>query len=315
MAGSGRCDAGAVEAELARAARSQHGVFSRRQAHQAGSTDRRIALAVARGDWVKCTSSVFLVAGVPRAFLTSVWLAVLASGDGAMLCLRIAGHLYTLDGVPAPGVFDLYVPPGRRPRNVPRARLHRVDVGPPAYCSGLPLTPLALTVIDLAREFPPAAGGRIVADALRTGRVSLPELEGQLAASATRNNIARARAAVLLADPRLESILEDELFVIICRGGIAVVPQYEVFDHGHLVARVDFGIPELRLALESDGYGTHALRPGFERDREKSALLQLAGWSLLSFTATQIRRQPNWVYEVVRRRVEQRRYELGIESR
>ena len=129
-----------------------------------------------------------------------------------------------------------------------------------------------------------------------------------------RKHIARARQAVLAADPRLESILEDELFMIIRRGGIDVVPQYEVFADGQFVARVDFGIPELRLALESDGYGTHALRPGFERDRERAALLQLAGWNLLSFTATQIRRQPNWVYDVVCRRVEQRRLELGIES-
>ena len=75
------------------------------------------------------------------------------------------------------------------------------------------------------------------------------------------------------------------------------------------------GFPKLRLAIEADGYATHALRPGFERDREKAALLQLAGWSVLSFTATQIRRRPNPVYEVVCRRVEQRREELGLDSR
>ncbi len=74
---------------------------------------------------------------------------------------------------------------------------------------------------------------------------------------------------------------------------------------GKWVARVDFALPGIRLAIECDGYDTHARRPGFERDREKSALLQLAGWSLLSFTAIQIRERPDWVIATVLQRVRQ----------
>jgi very-short-patch-repair endonuclease len=282
---------------------------------QAGYSDRQIQLAVERGDWVKCTSAVFLVAGTPSPFLANAWVAVLAAGKGAMLSHRVAGQLHKLDGVPTRTVLDIYVPAARRPRDVPRARLHRVDVGPPVRCLGLPATALPLTVVDLARELPAGTGTRIVADALRTGRVSLEALEHELTVSAMRNHIERARQAVLLADPRLESILEDELFRIVRHVNIEIIPQYEIFAGGQFVARVDFGIPKLRLALEADGYATHALRPGFERDREKAALLQLAGWTALSFTASQIRRRPNWVHDVVCRRVEQRRNELGLESR
>ena len=130
-----------MESGLAQVAQSQHGVFSRRQARQAGYSDRQIELAIVRGDWVKCTSAVFLVAGAPAPFLASIWVAVLAAGDGAMLSHRVAGQLHRLDGVPAPTVFDLYVPAGRRPRAVPRARLHHVDVGRPAYRSGCPSPP------------------------------------------------------------------------------------------------------------------------------------------------------------------------------
>lgn len=304
-----------MEPGLARTARSQHGVFSRLQARQAGYSDRQLGLGVKRGDWVKCTSAVFLVVGAPNAFLANAWVAILAAGEGAMLSHRVAGQLHKLDGVPAPVMLDLYVPARRRPRDVPRARLHRVDVGPSVRCSGLPVARLPLTVVDLARELPAENGIRIVADALRTRRVSLAALELELTASAMRNRIERARHAVRLADPRLESVLESELLMIVRPIDIEVVPQYEVFADGHFVGRVDLGVPKLRLAIEADGYATHALRPGFERDREKAALLQLAGWSVLSFTATQIRRRPNWVYEVVCRRVEQRREELGLDSR
>ena len=104
-----------------------------------------------RGDWVKVASAVFGLAGVPMQFFARAWIAVLAGGDGAMLAHQAAGQLHKLDGVPASSYFDLYVPPSRRPRSVPGARLHRFDAGPPTTCLELPTAPLALTVIDLAR--------------------------------------------------------------------------------------------------------------------------------------------------------------------
>jgi Protein of unknown function (DUF559) len=73
---------------------------------------------------------------------------------------------------------------------------------------------------------------------------------------------------------------------------ITMCDGYTVMLGEQFVARVDMALPHLRLAIEADGYATHALRPGFERDRERAALLQLAGWSVLSFTANQIRRRP-----------------------
>ena len=142
-----------MEPGLARTARSQHGVFSRLQARQAGYSDRQLGLGVKRGDWVKCTSAVFLVVGAPNAFLANAWVAILAAGEGAMLSHRVAGQLHKLDGVPAPVMLDLYVPARRRPRDVPRARLHRVDVGPSVRCSGLPVARLPLTVVDLPASF------------------------------------------------------------------------------------------------------------------------------------------------------------------
>ncbi len=100
-------------------------------------------------------------------------------------------------------------------------------------------------------------------------------------------------------------MLEHELLVLLRRAGLNPVAQYVVTVGGRAIARVDFALPGIRLAIEADGYGTHALRPGFERDREKSADLQVAGWWLLSFTATQIRQRPDWVVATVLKRVQQ----------
>ena len=151
---------------------------------------------------------------------------------------------------------------------------------------------------------------RIVGDALRSGIVLPARLREQLEAPA-RDGIGRARTTVALTNPILESVIEAELLCLIDDAGVRAVPQFEVFHEGIFVARLDFAIEELRLGLEADGYGVHSLRPAFERDRERNAILQLAGWIVLSFTAGQIRRRPEWVRDVIRRMVARRRAELS----
>jgi very-short-patch-repair endonuclease len=148
-------------------------------------------------------------------------------------------------------------------------------------------------------------GSHLIADALRAGRISVEALDRQMTALAGYVGIAQARRALDTADPRLESVLERELLLLLRRAGLAPIAQYTVMMGGQFIARVDLALPHIRLAIEADGYATHALRPGFERDRERAALLQLAGWSTLSFTARQIRERPDWVVDVVRQRVRQ----------
>jgi very-short-patch-repair endonuclease len=203
--------------------------------------------------------------------------------------------------------FDISVPAVRVPRNVPRATIHRTELGPEdiAVCRGFPVTSIARTLVDLGRTLPLEIGSRVIGDALRTGRVSAAALEDRIGALARCVGIDRARRALASADPKLESVLELELFALLRRAGLDPVIQYVVTAGGAFVARVDFALPGIRLAIEADGYDTHARRPGFERDREKAALLQLAGWWLLSFTATQIRQRPDWVVETVLTRVRQ----------
>jgi very-short-patch-repair endonuclease len=273
-----------MEPLLAAIAAVQCGVFSRAQALSGGYSDKRIRHLLDVCTWVRRASGIYRLAGVATSFEMNAWIALLATGPNAVLSHRTAGKLYGLDGTPPPVRFDVSVPAARRPRNVPRAIVHRTELSDEdvAVCHGMPVTSLARTLVDLARTLPIETGSRVLADALRTGR--------------------RALAS---ADPKLESVLERELFTLLRRAGLNPVAQFVVTAGGQFVARVDFALPNIRLAIEADGYGTHALRPGFERDREKAALLQLAGWSTLSFTANHIRQRPDWVIAVVLARVRQ----------
>lgn len=288
-------------------AAAQCGVFSRAQALAAGYTEKQIRHLSATGTWLRCHAGIYRVAGVSLSFDASAWVAVLAAGEGARLGYRMAGKLHSLDGTPPPVYFDISVRSGRSPRNVPRARIHRTELAPEdiAVCQGFPVTSILRTLVDLSRSLPIETGSRIIADALRGGRVSVDALETRIAGLAGCTGIDLARRALASADPKFESVLERELLVLLRRAGLKPIAQYVVTVGGRAVARVDFALPGIRLAIEADGYGTHALRPGFERDREKAADLQLVGWYLLSFTATQIRQRPEWVVATVVERVRQ----------
>jgi very-short-patch-repair endonuclease len=288
-------------------AAGQCGVFSRAQALVVGYSEKRIRHQLMVGAWLRCHAGIYCVAGVPPAFNMNVWIAVLAAGEGAVLSHRIAGKLHRVEWTPPPVLFDISVPKLRAPQNVPRAQIHRTrlsadDVG---SCQGMPVTSLVRTVVDLARSLPLETGSLIIGDALRVGRVSAEAVERTIGALSGSTGIGRARRAFASADPKLESVLERELLALLRRAGLNPVAQYVVIAGGHYVARVDFALPGIRLAIQADGYATHALHAGFERDREVAADLQLAGWNLLSFTATQIRRDPEWVVSTILMRVRQ----------
>ena len=67
------------------------------------------------------------------------------------------------------------------------------------------------------------------------------------------------------------------------------VPEYEVWTAGAtFVARVDFAYPELRLAIEVDGFAAHSTVDAFRRDRARQNALVEAGWTVLRFTWTEV---------------------------
>ncbi len=82
------------------------------------------------------------------------------------------------------------------------------------------------------------------------------------------------------------------------RGLPAPTFQYVVTGPGFRY-RVDFAYPEVRIVIEVDGWRFHATRAAFEADRQRDAMLESAGWTVLRFTWLQVTRRPGWVAERV----------------
>jgi very-short-patch-repair endonuclease len=103
----------------------------------------------------------------------------------------------------------------------------------------------------------------------------------------------------------LEALMTDKDF------GFALEPQHEVECEG-VRYRLDFAVPEYKVAIELDGHEFH------ERTKEQVAyrnqrdrLLQAAGWSVFHYSGSELyRNQVNCVSSVIAF-VRQRRDEAG----
>ncbi|MFN2614759.1 MAG: endonuclease domain-containing protein [Actinomycetota bacterium] len=69
---------------------------------------------------------------------------------------------------------------------------------------------------------------------------------------------------------------------------------------GSSVARVDFAYPELKLAIEADGYRHHSRPVDWERDRRRRNRLTEAGWHVVHVTWNDLVQRPEEVILQIR---------------
>jgi hypothetical protein len=96
-----------------------------------------------------------------------------------------------------------------------------------------------------------------------------------------------------------ESPAESWTLLNLVDGGLPVpVQQYRVFDiSGNEIYRLDFAWPELRIAVEYDGYEAHAGRR--ERDEIREADLRRRGWLVIRSDAADLK-DPSRLVDAVR---------------
>lgn len=81
------------------------------------------------------------------------------------------------------------------------------------------------------------------------------------------------------------------------------VPEHTVFDeHGQFVGTVDFAYPEIKYAIEVDGYEFHTGLREFRHDRVRQNDLVDLGWTLHRFTWTDVDELSPRVADRIRRR-------------
>jgi very-short-patch-repair endonuclease len=251
---------------------------------------------------------VFAFAGAPDSWEQSVMAACLAAGKEAVASHRSAARIWRLLEA-GDDIVEISVPRERNPQ--PRkVTVHRIADLVPAHTTvrrHLPVTNPLRTIVDLAAVLPEDE----VEDAIDSG-LAWPSLFSIAAIESMRGEVAcrgRAGAGVLaaileeraLGDAVSDSKLESRMAKLLKRAGLpAAVFHFVVSTPGGVfLAEVDFAYPDLRLAVEVDGFGVHGTPRAMAKDLVRQNGLVPYGWHVLRFTWRQVVREPEMVARTI----------------
>lgn len=251
---------------------------------------------VAAGQLRRLRPGIYAPAASVITTATTLHAALLYAGSGAHLSHTTAAQAHGIDANNGPCIH-ISIPGNRTVQPQPGLKLHRSSslVGGQVheFRNRLRVTSVARTLIDLVDVAARPALDLAVSDALRQGFVSVDYVQNQLRNSRRRRHLATLRTMLAELDPALESILEAEFASLLDKAGVAApTPQHEIWDGPLLVARVDFAYVDRRLAIEVDGYEFHSRYDRFQRDRERRRALTKLKWTVVEFTAQDIRVRP-----------------------
>lgn len=274
----------------ARFAVHQRGLLTRKQAHEAGLSDRAIRHRLDAGRWGLMHSGVYRIAGSESCWEQALCAGVLAAGDGAIASHRAPLVMWGIEKIE--NVVELSVPLDRRPR-VKGAVIHRTDsllLPERTRLRDIPLTTPARAVLDACAVLPRGTMDRIVEDVLSRRLVRRAALAQQL----ERHGGAGRRGTTVLRDllvehperwERAEGRFERRLLRFLkARGFPEPVLQYEVILPTGRKAFIDAAFPELLVGLEADSYLWHTARRDWVRNQIRNRALTAMGWRILPVT-------------------------------
>lgn len=278
---------GEAERRVAAVARRQHGLITKAQATEMGMSKSAWYRALDRGRFEALYTNVARTAGTPHGVEQAILASVLACGPGMLASHTAAAHLWGVElrrwtlEVTAPHRDRRPNPPGvvvHRPRDLVDLRLTRR--------AGIPVTSPIRLLVDLGGAVSEAELEHAIDQLVVAGTVSVSAVRAGLVRHARpgRTGIGPLRAVLdrwALADERPDSEAEAAMARLLSSAGLP-----DPVCH-HRIGRyeVDFAWPDLRVALEVDGWRVHGRRDAFEADRRRDLHLQSLGWRLLHVSA------------------------------
>ncbi|MGQ0804488.1 MAG: type IV toxin-antitoxin system AbiEi family antitoxin domain-containing protein [Actinomycetota bacterium] len=288
-------------------AERQHGVFSRPQALDLGASSWLIQRRVAAGVWIPVAEGVYRLRGFPRSWCASLMTAVLATAGPAVVSHEAAAALHGLDTFPrGPVVLTVRHGAGRLKD---LARAHQLDDLLAEHVterSGLPVTTVARTIVDLTAVCRRGRVDHALDDALAARRITIEEVVACFDAVCRRGKPGMRLMRALLAEhlpgyvpPSTD--LERLLLRVLRNGGLPR-PALQYPFPGRLPGEgwVDAAYAEAQLVIEADSRRWHTRKRDFAVDRQRDNETTLAGWRVLRFTWDDLIHRPEWVVSAVR---------------
>lgn len=215
--------------------------------------------------------------------------ALLYAGPGAALGGATALWWFALIDA-APRVIEVTTPN----RRASRPGLRVTDRTDPnrIWHRQLPVTPVALALLEYAAGAPPDRVRRVLAEAEYRRLLNLDSVYALLGRG--RRGSAKLRRALMRHQPQLaltRSVLEER-FLALCESARLPLPECNSVVEGLMV---DMLWRDPRVIVELDGHDAHDSRAQVERDRRRELRLRAAGFVVLRYTWDQITREPKLV--------------------
>jgi hypothetical protein len=287
-----------IDTKLGRLADTQHGVFTYRQALEAGAYRQLVARRLTSGQWIHVTHTAYAHVATALSWEGKACAAVLST-PGAVLSGRAAARLHRIGPyaqVPVEVLAAFTSNARGHGYTVHRCRhfepMARVEL------DGIAVLTVAETVGDLARREPRRLLQRIAEEAILGRKVSIDALREVAWRKQSDHCPGGVALEVVLSDIGGEAVPESDLERRLARllDGVSTPPVVRQMSapwwpDGR--GRVDFAIPAWRLIVECDGRKWHAKASAFETDRGRDNAATLNGWRVLRFTYRMIENDPD----------------------
>ena len=290
-----RVAASAVDAAIEQLSRRQHGAFSQRQAISLGLDHAMIDRRRAAGRWLDLAPRVYGHPAVKPTWERQLVAASLVHPGRVAVARSAAAALHGIEGFRR-GRPVLVVPVGGSTRNQ-LARVHRtrhLDADDVCRVSGIPVTTLVRTAIDLAPSLSSRELGRLVDTGVLTARIDLDHLAARTASLLRAGGRSRRLMGEVLED-RLEgyvapaSELEACLFEVLDEAGFpAPTRQFHLPWRIGRPGTVDAAYIDVKALLEADGRAWHTRMEDFEDDHQRDLEAISHGWTPVRVTWRQL---------------------------
>ena len=149
--------------------------------------------------------------------------------------------------------------------------------------ANISVTTPARTVFDLGRHLERDDAIARIDALLWRGQVTVEEVYPLIARHPNAPHLRRLKKALVLADGGAESPRETRLRLALTDAGMAPDrTQIPVFDaHGRIVAKVDMGWEDLKIAVQYDGRHHQTDRVTYVRDQKVNRALTALGWIVI----------------------------------
>lgn len=278
-----------------------------RQAQRLGADPKLMHQLVARGVIVRLHPGVYGSAGVGRDHLALTRAAILAAtgsarGRPAGVTYAVASHgsAAWLQGLVDQRPSSVHITvAARHALRLEGVVVHRSSVPQIRRQAfhGVPCTPPARTLVDLAGAVTPVALVEAVDRALSRRLVRVEDLVAETRSAKGRRGSLRLRDCLNergITGAPAPSVLESRMARLFVRYGLPPArAEYIAGPDGEY--RLDYAYPRQMVATELYGYTWHHSPDQMARDLARQRRLTLSGWRILVFTWQDVTRHPGRV--------------------